>query len=81
MKDKDLESALTLLGAFCGLLANTKPLHLTTKLAVSGFALCPWKSCANTYTHTHKHTHSCEQEKAKERDRRWEKRKSTLKQS
>ena len=81
MKDKDLESALRLLGAFCGLLANTKPLHLTTKLAVSGFALCPWKSCANTYTHTHKHTHSCEQEKAKESDRRWEKRKSTLKQS
>ena len=25
MKDKDLESALRLLGAFCGLLANTKP--------------------------------------------------------
>ena len=68
MKDKDLESALTLLGAFCGLLANTKPLHLTTKLAVSGFALCPWKSCANTYTHTHTNTHIHANKKKQKRE-------------
>lgn len=57
MKDKDLESALRLLGAFCGLLANTKPPTFNYYVGCLRFCTVPLEElCKHTYTHTQTHT-------------------------
>ena len=58
MKDKDLESALRLLGAFCGLLANTKPPTFNYYVGCLRFCTVPLEElCKHIHTHTNTHIH------------------------
>ena len=53
MKDKDLESALRLLGAFCGLLANTKSPTFNYYVGCLRFCTVALEElCKHTHTHT-----------------------------
>ena len=56
MRDKDLESALRLLGVSCGLLAITKPPTFNYYAVCLRFCTVALEElCKHTHTHTHTH--------------------------
>ena len=76
MKDKDLESALRLLGAFCGLLANTKPPTFNYYVGCLRFCTVALEElCKHTHTHTHenKKKQRRETEEGKKENQLWSK--------